>query len=264
MNNPNVVYTSTLCVLATIALATACGPTDFGGADDPGAVSSGIPGDGDGDTPPDVPTEGDPIDPGSDIRCVEIVPGQVSCWVSWDIAWARVMLPCQVDAGVDGLAWTEGYDDMIGIWGPVVCHDLFAGDQRFCLYSESNVILTEVEVDVWSPDVSALVAQLPDVDPPCGDAFSTGDMWGPCPVDANGSVTLCNSESLACVPSVNVDHNICLPLGYCPASPFGTSVEMGWGDACYPRCADTSSCAKGQDCVEALADGGSMCAWPVG
>jgi hypothetical protein len=100
-----------------------------------------------------------------------------------------------------------------------------------------------------------------------GDApeFRAGEMWGPCPIDGSTGVpTLCYGEDLACVPADFAEANICLPLNACPSEhpPFGTVYEVGWGDACYPRCIDDGDCGEGMVCGASLADGGSMCAWP--
>lgn len=190
--HPNENYNSTTARLAASAffitlMTVACGPNqgDGNGWED-GESGSGTDG---GDTPI----------PGDEIRCVELVPGQVSCWVGWELAWARVMLPCQVASGVEGLAWTEGYDDVISPWGAVVCHDILAGDQRLCLYGESSVLLTET-TSGWVPEVSALAGTLPIADPPCGlcgDAGqpscegSTSNVWAEIRCVDQGNTTGC-------------------------------------------------------------------------
>lgn len=98
------------------------------------------------------------------------------------------------------------------------------------------------------------------------DAWAPGEMWGPCPTDTvTGLPDLCYGEDLACVPADGGERNMCLPLGSCPASlpEFGASFQVGWGDACYARCETDDDCAKGMTCAVALADGATMCAWPV-
>jgi hypothetical protein len=193
MNTPDNHNLSTAfarCVLfATLSTLTACGPD----------IADGFGSDIDStDAVVDGGTSEDPVEPGTDIRCVELVPGQVSCWTDWDLAWARVMLPCQVTAGVEGLAWTEGYDVDVAGWGPVVCHDVLAGG-RFCLYGEANVLLSQ-STEGWVPEVSALVGQLPAVDPPCGD-------YAPGTLGSNCDPALANIEC--------VDANLC--WAYLPA-----------------------------------------------
>jgi hypothetical protein len=94
-------------------------------------------------------------------------------------------------------------------------------------------------------------------------APAPGEMWGPCPISEQGTIDLCNSEDLACVPASDGTANICLPLGSCPdVVPLGLFGELGWGEACYPRCGNDSECMDGQVCAMADADGGSICAWP--
>ncbi len=179
-------------VLTLVLPLAACGPGEAWGegAGDGDGDSSGYSegtGDGDGDG------DGEPLVPGEELRCVELVPGSVSCWVDWGIAWARVMLPCQVSQGVEAGAWGEGFDNAVEPWGPVVCHGLLGGG-RFCLYTEANVLLTEALG--WAPEVSALVGQLQVVDPPCGGEGDgcdgePGELGCPCSLtdlDGDGTV----------------------------------------------------------------------------
>jgi hypothetical protein len=95
-------------------------------------------------------------------------------------------------------------------------------------------------------------------------APAPGEMWGPCPITEQGTIDLCNSEDLACVPADDGTASICLPLGGCPdVVPLGLFGELGWGDACYPRCGQGGDCLDGQLCSMADADDGSVCAWPI-
>ena len=96
------------------------------------------------------------------------------------------------------------------------------------------------------------------------DSYVAGELWGPCPIHAGtGLPTLCYGTDLACVPADFAEANVCLPLHTCPdLGPF-KSPEIGWGDACFPRCTSDMDCIYGMVCGSALADDGAMCAWPV-
>jgi hypothetical protein len=106
----------------------------------------------------------------------------------------------------------------------------------------------------------------PDMAPCSTDAggrpvVPDGEVWGACPTDpTTGLPHLCN-EGIACVPTEF--GNLCLPVGECPESPgFGTELEMGWGDLCYPRCVYDSDCAPGMLC-DVSQTNETMCAWPL-
>lgn len=91
-----------------------------------------------------------------------------------------------------------------------------------------------------------------------------GEIWGPCPISDVGTIDLCNSEALACVPADDGAANACLPVGGCPDNlSFGDHGDVGWGDVCYARCESASDCLDGQVCGSAVSDGSSMCAWPI-
>jgi hypothetical protein len=104
---------------------------------------------------------------------------------------------------------------------------------------------------------------LPDMpaDETGDDGYQPGEMWGPCPVDEGGTIDLCTEEGTACVPTQ--DGNMCLPIGACPGDiPLGTAGELGWGDACYPRCSGSTDCGPEMICDVSL-NGEPMCAWPT-
>lgn len=118
---------------------------------------------------------------------------------------------------------------------------------------------------VWSTCHIEQFTEIPV--PACpGEPPTAGQMWGPCPVDqTTGQPTLCYGEDIACVPADFGEANICLPLDECPATlpDYGTGYELGWGDACYPRCVTDSDCGDGMVCAMSSADGSPMCAWPL-
>jgi hypothetical protein len=129
----------------------------------------------------------------------------------------------------------------------------------------------DISTDAGADSMSESETGTETGDPTTGDGdgdtpeFRAGEMWGPCPIDGSTGVpTLCYGEDLACVPADFAEANICLPLNTCPSEhpAFGTVYEIGWGDACYPRCIDDGDCGEGMVCGASLADGGSMCAWP--
>lgn len=98
------------------------------------------------------------------------------------------------------------------------------------------------------------------------EPMQPGEMWAPCPIADGGTITLCNSQTLACVPANGGDANACLPVGECPdgiTTGFTGGLVLGFGGVCYPRCSGDTQCLPGQVCAVALADGESMCAWPA-
>jgi hypothetical protein len=266
-------------------LLPACWPgqiSDGGEISDTDTGSGGIesgetsPGDGDGD--------GDPGDGDGDF-CGEaptiVCTDEQSCWAS-DPGWTA--------EAAAATAQTVGAILQSGIWVPVnlgigeECWALSGGDVRLCIVDicgehllgrPATDIPLEPSVDcdfvgAWESTATAydtcfgvidgVAVELRDAAEP----FHAGEVWGPCPTTIDGIPTLCNSESVACVPADFAEANICLPIGGCPAElpDMATAFEPGWGDACYPRCDTDDDCIVGMVCGTSVADDSSMCAWP--
>jgi hypothetical protein len=230
-------------------------------------------GDGDGDGDP-----GDGDGDGCNMPTPTVMCTDTECWAS-DPGWTA-----------DAAATTdESMAPLLeaGIWVPV---NLDVGDQCWNLHgTDRNVCIVDIcgehllgqpadelplelspacdFVGVWESTWTAFDTCFGVIDGVAVElrspAPAPGEMWGPCPVSDQGTIDLCNSEDLACVPAADGTANICLPLGSCPdVVPLGIFGELGWGEACYPRCGQNSECFDGQICAMSDADGGSVCAWP--
>lgn len=256
-NSKNVIISRvSIAVFTSLSLVTmlACGPMSAADVGDSfGDDATGEPGESGGDVdPPDV------MAPEGPVFCVEESPSSVTCWVGWGVAFARVLLPCQVEQFVGQGTRGPGYDEVLDYWGPVVCHDVLGGG-KICLYSTANVLL-EQELGVWLPYVSALVGGYPEVEPPCLDGCSGEN----CACETGGC-----DEGLVCV--LYETCQVCSPgeVG-CPCGEGGLceigacytgqdSDGTGW-NICYP--ADLLSCVLEPCPGDAYCTDSGGCAWP--
>ena len=97
--------------------------------------------------------------------CVELYPGEVTCWAAWGGTWAQIALPCHISALVAALALGPAYHDDLEDWGPVECHLVLGGDNSICLLGD-GVILSRIS-GAWEPNLSDDVWLAPAVEPPC-------------------------------------------------------------------------------------------------
>jgi hypothetical protein len=230
-----------------------------------GGDGDGDPGDGDGDPNCEAPT----------VMC----EGS-ECWAS-DPSWtaeANAATAETIAAALDAGVWLPADLDVGD-----ECWSLLGSDQHACIVdvcgehllgqpASEIPLVPDIACDfigAWESTAMAydlcfgvtegVAVELRDASEP----FHAGDMWGACPT-INGIPTLCNSESIACVPADFSEANICLPLNGCPSllPEFGIEFETGWGGACYPRCAVDEDCGAGMVCAASIADGSRLCAWP--
>jgi hypothetical protein len=233
----------------------------------PGGDGDGDPGDGDGD--------GDPCGAGApSVACTDMN----KCWAS-DPGWTADAKAITEEAIINAVG--------AGIWIPAdldvgdECWALIGSDHHVCIVNVCGALLfgqpagelplvpgcdfagvwesTAMAYDTCFGVIDGTAIELRDANAP----YHAGDTWGPCPT-INGTPTLCDSETIACVPADFGESNICLPLEECPDNPpnFSSGFELGWGNACYPRCSTDQDCVAGMTCAASLADGSSMCAWP--
>lgn len=186
--------------------------------------------------------------------------GQTACFAGEDGLYTRVSHVCNLTgdfvAPWPGWICDGGADMGPSPWDAVLCA---ADVESDCVGVDDNDFMV-VKPTCWVEAHEAPVG-CESADPP---GWAVGEAWGPCPIDpVSGIYTLCNSETLACVPANNATANMCLPLDACPESvPIGKGAELGFGDACYPRCDSDQDCSDGMICAMADGDGDSMCAWP--
>ncbi len=268
---------TTMGLVAFLAVLPGCFPPGFedggGGGTETGDTGPGTDGDGDGD-PGDG--DGDACNDPPVINCTDIN----NCWAS-DPGWTAeaagataetigailqsgIWVPANLGVGEE--CWSLSAADRINMCIVDVCGEHLLGQPAADLPLAPSV---DCEfVGAWESTAAAyntcfgvldgVAVELRDTHP-----FHAGEAWGACPT-INGTPTLCNSEEIACVPADFAEANICLPIGGCPVElpDFGTAFELGWGDACYPRCDDDSDCLDGMVCAVSLADESRLCAWP--
>jgi hypothetical protein len=251
-----------------------CMTTESGGSEtaDTGtdSVGDGDPGDGDGDG-----------DDGCE-SLAEVVCDGPQCWAQapeWP-AWAAWSDPDSIQDRLDA-----GLIVPSDIVPGTDCYEIVGTDAHECVVvAECTALVGRplAEVDIspsncapvggpWSEvgivGVDTCVGIVGDfavqLEVDVGQPFLPGSAWGPCPT-LSGIPTLCDSEAIACVPADFGEANICLPLEACPfpEPDIGTSLELGWGMACYPRCNTDDDCLAGMVCGVSLADNTDMCAWP--
>jgi hypothetical protein len=141
--------------VALLMLASACGP---GTPAIDGGETETV---GDGDAP-----EADTTPELGERVCVEMSPGQVTCWIGWGNVHARVMLDCQVDELVTGGIWVPGEEVDLDGWGPAMCHDSTFADLTVCLWGPEQMMLTYT-LNGWAPVLSAEVENWPAAESPC-------------------------------------------------------------------------------------------------
>jgi hypothetical protein len=218
-------------------------------------------------------------------RCLTIFDrGTSVCYAGDGAWWTQVAPSCEIGPGTVS-AWSEyqceGAAGQVSThpWDSIGCFDgqsatcvAVSGEDSMLVWPTCHVDqFAQAEAPACKGDLGEPCpcgADLVCVDGLCTEPlFEAGQLWGPCPTDQqSGQPTLCYGEDLACVPADFGESNICLPLGSCPPTlpDIGTTYEIGWGDACYPRCSDDADCAPGMVCGMAIADSTPMCAWPVG
>lgn len=159
--------------------------------------------------------------PGTEVVCVEMMPGVKTCWVDWlPGVDARVILECLAADKVTSLDWSPAYEDVLPYWGMVLCHDVIGTAGAVCLYGDSRVQLTE-EPEGWLPHLDLNVGFFPSVEPPCEDVCDPSVSDPTCPAGQAGCECTCedlNEDGMTpgeCYPGAGLE---CVD-GQCEAGP---------------------------------------------
>lgn len=198
------------------------------------------------------------IPPRGDTACVEMSPGQVTCWIEWGEVWARVMPDCQVDELVSAAVWGPMHEEDLGDqWGLVPCFDVISTDATLCLWSDENVLLFETIGD-WSPELSSVIGMFDPVAEPCAmPSCPVGELGCPCESHACAPGLTCaeaEDGATACGPKSegsSCDHGLPLVLP-------GISVD----GACVAQCAQGDGCGPMTCSPNGPFASDGFCAWP--